>query len=74
MGKRLKVSWDKCSLKMKQWIIIFLVSIEAALFFRFIIPMELKMDYGKSMVHLVNLFIHWIIFIPILNKFFIKGE
>lgn len=46
----------------------------SCIIFRFIIPMELKMDYGKSMVHLVNLFIHWIIFIPILNNFFIKGK
>mgnify|MGYP000867583181 CR=1 FL=1 len=73
MGK-IKQIWDKFSPNTKQWIIVFLVGMEAALFYRFLIPIEIKLEYGKRLVHIVNLLVHWMIFIPVLNKLLLKGK
>ena len=73
--RKIKKLWGKCSLELKQWIILCLVGVEAALFYRFIIPIELKEIYGKHFVHIVNLSAHWIIFVPILSKLLnIRGK
>ena len=73
MGK-IKQIWNKLGTDIKQWMILFLVSIEASLFYRFLIPIETKSEYGTSVVHIINLLVHWLIFIPILNRFLLKDK
>jgi hypothetical protein len=73
--KIFKERWNKLSPDGQWWVIIFLVSIEAALFYRFFIPIDIKMEYGKSFTHVVNLLIHYAVLFPILGQFFIcKGK
>lgn len=71
----IKKFWDKCSLYSKQLIIMFLITIEASLFFRLFIPIEVKEMYGKNFVHVMNLTMHWIILCPVLCKLLnIRGK